>query len=506
VTAHYIDSSWRLKKLIIGFKHVIDHKGQTISRVLLEVLADWGINKLFCATVDNATANSSALRRFQAEFSSQSPDALVLDGEFMHLRCSAHIINLIVKDGMADADENVTAVRNAIVYVRASGNRLTSFEQKVDSGRLTRGSLPLDVTTRWNSTYLMLNTALKFRVAFDKMEAEDKLYNDHFLEVTDKGKKREGPPRYHDWRSIERLCRFLVIFYNSTLVVSASTSLNAYRCYEEIVTIATNLMALSESMDHELKDKAVEMFKKFDKYWDGLKNINKMLIVATVFDPTKKMVLATMCFDELYGEDSLEGKEMYESVMSVLRSLFKEYSERHRRSSSGQTDQATTGNTQSSQCSRELSMITPDLVDDGIGYKRIDRRYKSMLKEIGVKEKRDELDVYLKEGVENPELIVGVEYDVLSFWRRNCTKFPILSQIAKDVLAMQVSSVASESAFSTGGRIIDPFRSCLTHFMVEVLMCTEQWLKQDIHCESRVLTNEEILEAIEEQEKIERGM
>ena len=94
-----------------------------------------------------------------------------------------------------------------------------------------------------------------------------------------------------------------MIFYNSTLVVSASTSLNAYRCYEEIVTIATNLMALSESMDHELKDKAVEMFKKFDKYWDGLKNINKMLIVATVFDPTKKMVLATMCFDELYGEE-----------------------------------------------------------------------------------------------------------------------------------------------------------------------------------------------------------
>ncbi|KAF8093634.1 hypothetical protein N665_0382s0023 [Sinapis alba] len=87
VTAHYIDASWRLRKLIIGFKHVIDHKGQTISRVVLEVLAEWGINKLFCATVDNATANSSALRRFQSEFASQSEDALVLDGEFMHLRC-----------------------------------------------------------------------------------------------------------------------------------------------------------------------------------------------------------------------------------------------------------------------------------------------------------------------------------------------------------------------------------------------------------------------------------
>ena len=83
-----------------------------------------------------------------------------------------------------------------------------------------------------------------------------------------------------------------------------------------------------------------------------------------------------------------------------------------------------------------------------------------------------------------------VEYDVLLFWKKNCTKFPILSQIAKDVLAMQVSSIAYESAFSTGERIIDPFRSYFTHFMAEVQMCTEQWLKQDIHCESRVLTNE----------------
>lgn len=61
----------------------------------------------------------------------------------MHLRCSAHNINLTMKDGMADGDENVTAVRNAIVYVRASGNMLTSFKQKVDSSRLARGSLPL---------------------------------------------------------------------------------------------------------------------------------------------------------------------------------------------------------------------------------------------------------------------------------------------------------------------------------------------------------------------------
>ena len=78
------------------------------------------------------------------------------------------------------------------------------------------------------------------------------------------------------------------------------------------------------------------------------------------------MVLARMCFEELYGEDNLKGKEMYESVMSVLLSLVKEYSERHERTSSGQSDQVKSSNTQSSECSRELSMITPNLVDDGI--------------------------------------------------------------------------------------------------------------------------------------------
>lgn len=65
ITSHWIDSDWCLKKLIIGFKNVTDHKGKTIIKVLLECLADWRIEKVFTITVDNATANTSALRRFK---------------------------------------------------------------------------------------------------------------------------------------------------------------------------------------------------------------------------------------------------------------------------------------------------------------------------------------------------------------------------------------------------------------------------------------------------------
>jgi hypothetical protein len=46
------------------------------------------------------------------------------------------------------------------------------------------------------------------------------------------------------------------------------------------------------------------------------------------------------------------------------------------------------------------------------------------------------------------------------------------------VLAIQISTVASESAFSTGGRVLDDFRTSLTPFMVEALVCTQDWLRR----------------------------
>lgn len=47
IIAHFVDAAWQLKKLIMGFKYVMDHKGQTIVIVLLECLVEWGIETVF---------------------------------------------------------------------------------------------------------------------------------------------------------------------------------------------------------------------------------------------------------------------------------------------------------------------------------------------------------------------------------------------------------------------------------------------------------------------------
>ena len=48
------------------------------------------------------------------------------------------------------------------------------------------------------------------------------------------------------------------------------------------------------------------------------------------------------------------------------------------------------------------------------------------------------------------------------------------------MLAVHVSTVASESAFSMGGRILDLLCSSLALEMVQSLICTQNWLQSSV--------------------------
>ncbi|XP_074328145.1 zinc finger BED domain-containing protein RICESLEEPER 2-like [Apium graveolens] len=114
------------------------------------------------------------------------------------------------------------------------------------------------------------------------------------------------------------------------------------------------------------------------------------------------------------------------------------------------------------------------------------------------KENKSEIDIYLSNGVERG---ATDDFDVLLWWKTNSIKFPILSFIAKYVLAMSIMTVGSESAFSTGGRVIDPFSSSLTPKTAEALICAQDWLRSkpaDIETPLGVI--EEIRQKLEEVE------
>jgi len=68
------------------------------------------------------------------------------------------------------------------------------------------------------------------------------------------------------------------------------------------------------------------------------------------------------------------------------------------------------------------------------------------------------------------------DFDILLWWKLNGIKYPTLQAIAKDILAIPISTVASESAFSTSGHILSPHRSRLHWTTLEALMCARSWL------------------------------
>ena len=107
---------------------------------------------------------------------------------------------------------------------------------------------------------------------------------------------------------------------------------------------------------------------------------------------------------------------------------------------------------------------------------------------------KSELDRYLGEATEEDD----DDFDILKWWKVNLPRFPILAQMARDVLAVPISTVASVSAFSTGGRVLDAFRSSLTPRIVHAIICAPDWL----HPKSRPVSVEEDLNNLE---KVEEG-
>jgi hypothetical protein len=69
-----------------------------------------------------------------------------------------------------------------------------------------------------------------------------------------------------------------------------------------------------------------------------------------------------------------------------------------------------------------------------------------------------------------------VRHDILSFWKGNEFRYPEVAAMARHILSIHISTAASESCFSTGGHVIDQYRSSLKPDIVKALVCTKDWL------------------------------
>jgi hypothetical protein len=98
-------------------------------------------------------------------------------GELFHMRCCAHILNLIVQDGLKEITSAIQKIRESVKYFRGLQMRKQSFLQAVNQMSLdSNKGLKQDVSTRWNLTYLVLESAIHYRRDFTYLEMIDKNY------------------------------------------------------------------------------------------------------------------------------------------------------------------------------------------------------------------------------------------------------------------------------------------------------------------------------------------
>ncbi|KAM0868272.1 hypothetical protein ACQ4PT_041401 [Festuca glaucescens] len=295
VTAHFICNEWKLHKKIISFFKVKGHKGDDIGKHLKKTLIDWGVEKVMTITVDNASSNDGGIVYMKKELNKANNS--IAGAKYLHMRCAAHIVNLIVTDGLKEVEISVKRVRAAVRYVKNSPARITKFKECAELEKVdTKAFLNLDVATRWNSTYFMLKAAVSYEKVFAWYSDEDPYFALHLL--SDKGKdKRIGVPDDNDWENARKMADFLGHFADLTTRVSASLHVTANNFFHEIGEVNLLVKNWMDSEDVLQKAMAQRMKDKFDKYWGNWhesdpskkgkekENINLMIFISAALDP-----------------------------------------------------------------------------------------------------------------------------------------------------------------------------------------------------------------------------
>lgn len=223
----------------------------------------------------------------------------------------------------------------------------------------------------------------------------------------------------------------------------------------------------------------------------AVSKIYKLLIVASVLNPWGKMKFATHYFEKLCGKNNVKCVEMKEMAKDLLAKLYEFYNAQYKPGGSGSASGSASRSTSGSQTLAIRSGSGSNFWDLGDGNDvMIEDHFSKFSKAVAVNESSlelsNELDLYL---IEKTEKITKGNLGTKLWWRVNSVNYLILSSIARDVFAIPVSTVSFESAFNTGGHILNQYRSSLTPDMIKALVLLKNWLRSSLFVDAIVDLN-----------------
>nr|KAJ0188804.1 hypothetical protein LSAT_V11C900469070 [Lactuca sativa] len=165
----------------------------------------------------------------------------------------------------------------------------------------------------------------------------------------------------------------------------------------------------------------LNMHTKYNKYWGSIENLNDFTCFAVSLDPQMKSIFLPAIIKKMIENMRTEENILLDSNIK-LKTI----------------------------CDVSNEFLDPILMGQGDTSATVE----------------NELRRYLNE----PRMTFDKKFRLLDWWEKNALRFPIVARMAK------VTNVASESGFSTCGRILDEYRIRLNTPIVEALVYTHNWI------------------------------
>jgi hypothetical protein len=343
-----------------------------------------------------------------------------------------------------------------IQNVKFSQERLQKFLGTAKLLQIDQKMLVLDSPNNWPSTYLMFDSAC--------------YYHDVLLRLAEQESHYAAFLTPKEWADVKALTEILDAL-NNTMEKFPVENPTANLYFNDMCEIHVLLNTWRNSPSPVVAQMAGRMLKKFEGYWDLTRQV---MAFASILDPRYKIKSIEYFFQLIYGNDQFTAKATIEAIKQNFTSLCNDY-EHSADSLKNPSVLFYTGN--SSSCmssvysngndSKTFSRIT--LSDARRGLDQYIQESSS-----GQSLKSD-LDMYLEEAVYRQKEGNQENFDILGWWKSFAAKYPVLSQMARDILAIPVSIIPLDSE----ARVLNEYLSTMDPSTVEGLVCAQDWLRAD---------------------------
>lgn len=290
----------------------------------------------------------------------------------------------------------------------------------------------IDVATRWNSTFQMLQRADYLKTPLRALCLSEKNLNKFLMSE-------------REWHDLDRVKVLLAKFDRSSQLLSMQRhpTIAAY-----IPTMNWLLESLQDFISENpgpMADAAENGLQKLKKYEAEIAiKSSSIPYVGTFLNPALKMH---------YFKEYSNNKTYHKEIQKTISDLFEK-------------DYANKGSVASA--SPAAAEVT-------------DEFFLHMFKRAKTSKKPKEFQQYLGSPLSNAKV------DMLDFWRSQQHELPNLANMARDYLAVQSASVSVERDFSGGADLVTPTRCSLHAQTIRACMCLKSWLKNEKDQKRQVL-------------------